>query len=183
LFTYATKSQLRAENANLSVNESVQVRKAETASVAAGSTFLSHSSQDRDITLGAIRILKRHGASVYVDEIDPTMPNTTSFETAEKLKQRIKSCRKFVLLATINSNSSKWVPWELGIGDGYKSMSNIAIFPATDSVDQKAWASWEYLGLYHKIAYGDLKGYSNKVWLVRDERTSTAVELSNWLSR
>lgn len=182
MFTYATKSQLRAENANLRLNEITQVRKAESSSVVAGSTFLSHSSQDRDITLGVIRILKRHGATVYVDEIDPTMPNTTSFETAEKLKQRIKSCRKFVLLATINSNSSKWVPWELGIGDGYKSMSNIAIFPATDSVDQKAWASWEYLGLYHKICYGDLSGYSNKVWMVRDDRNNTAFELKKWLS-
>ena len=42
------------------------------------------------------------------------------------------------------------MPWELGVADGYKGLTKIALFPASDSSHEQAWASWEYLGLYRK---------------------------------
>ena len=54
-----------------------------------GSTFLSHSSKDDDLVIGATRVLENHGARVYVDEVDPVMPPYTTEETANRLKRRM----------------------------------------------------------------------------------------------
>jgi hypothetical protein len=109
------------------------------------------------------------------------MPPYTTEETANLLKQRIRQARKFVLLASANSKDSRWVPWELGIADGYKDISLIALFPAADNAGDTAWANWEYLGLYRRIVWGRLKGYDNNVWMVHDWKENTATELSAWL--
>lgn len=131
--------------------------------------------------MGAIRVLENHGATVYVDEIDPAMPPYTTEATAAILKSRIKQTRHFVLLASQNSKDSRWVPWELGIADGYKDLSSIALFPASENSHERAWASWEYLGLYRRIVWGDLEGYDKKLWMVIDEKKNTATRLSEWL--
>ena len=181
VYQFITKAALREAASGKTLTEEAALRKAASASAPDGTTFLSHSSQDTDLTTGAMTVLKNHGATVYIDEIDPSMPPYTNAETAAKLKNRIRVCKKFVLLATPNSNQSKWVPWELGIGDGYKSLSNIAIFPASENSTDKSWASWEYLGLYHKIVFGDLDTFDKKVWMVIDERKNTATELAQWI--
>ena len=182
MYQFITKSMLRTAAVGKNLTEQAAVRKSASASAPEGTTFLSHSSQDSDLTIGAINLLKNHGAIVYIDEIDPTMPPYTNTETAEKLKARIRVCKKFVLLATPNSNTSKWVPWELGIGDGYKSLSNIAIFPASENSADTSWASWEYLGLYRKIVFGDHENYSEKIWMVLDQRSNKGTELREWLN-
>jgi TIR domain len=181
MWVAATKDDLRSWSKNLTLDEQTAIASATRSSAATATAFLSHSSKDKDLTLGAIRILKNHGASVYIDEIDTSLPSQTNLETAKQLKGRIKSCRKFILLATPNSKESRWVPWELGIADGYKDIWNLAIFPASDTFCHDEWTNWEYIGLYDKIVYGDLKSYSNKVWMVLDERNNTATELSKWL--
>lgn len=127
-------------------------------------------------------MLENHGAAVYVDEIDPQMPPYTTKETAGILRERIHQTRRFVLLTSDNSKDSRWVPWELGIADGCKGYSRIALFPAADSASDQDWASWEYLGLYRRIAWGSLQGHSEPVWMVLDERTNTAEYLRDWLS-
>src|SRR5687768_18063793 len=35
-----------------------------------------------------------------------------------RLRDAVRRSRKFVFLVTPNSASSKWIPWELGLGDG-----------------------------------------------------------------
>lgn len=82
--------------------------------------FVSHSHKDADIIESAIQFLLSVGLLVYVDWLDPTMPQTTSGETAVKVKNRIVECEKFVVLLSENSKDSKWVPWELGFADGKK---------------------------------------------------------------
>ena len=162
----------------------VQSLKKSVAKAAAyNTTFLSHSSKDKSLVTGAMRILTNHGAFVYIDEIDPTMPPYTSEETAKKLKDRIRQTKKFVLLATENSKNSKWVPWELGVADGYKTLSNVAIFPTIEDGGSSSWTSWEYLGLYHRIVWGDIKGQKKSLWMVLDEKNNTAVPLRRWLKR
>ena len=95
----------------------------------------------------------------------------------------ISQTKKFVLLATNNSKTSKWVPWELGIADGYKKLTNVAIFPAVEDDGNASWTSWEYLGLYHRIVWGEITGYEKAMWMVLNEKENTATPLSKWLER
>lgn len=179
---YITKSELRDFASELAPNERANLRKSASSRDLTGSTFLSHSSKDDDLVVGAIRVLEGHGAQVYVDEIDPEMPPYTSEETAALLRKRIHQTSRFVLLASKNSKDSRWVPWELGIADGDKGLERLALFPASDSSYDKDWASWEYLGLYRRIVWGNLEGYKDPVWMVLDEKRNTAIALRRWLT-
>lgn len=116
---YVTRAELRGFGAEVLQEQRTTLRKAAETRAPLNSTFLSHSSKDEELVDGAIQILMNHGAVVYIDKIDPTMPPYTNAETAKKLKDRVKQSKKFVLLASENSKESKWVPWELGIADGY----------------------------------------------------------------
>lgn len=178
---YVTRSQLRGFPEELRKEERVNLRKSAETRGPLNATFLSHSSKDDDLVDGAIQVLTRHGALVYIDKIDPTMPPYTSSETAAKLKDRVKQSKKFVLLASENSKESKWVPWELGIADGAKGLSNIALFPAVDDSLKTEWTSWEYLGLYRRIVWGTIKGHEKTDWMVLDEKKNTADWLTDWL--
>src|SRR5690348_11975689 len=169
MIEYITKSELRKLASSIPLAEQAKVKKSASSRSLSGSTFLSHSSKDDDLVIGAIRILEGHGANVYVDEVDPEMPPYTSEKTAALLKQRINQSSRFVLLASKNSQVSKWVPWELGVADGDKGLSRIALFPALDSSSDKDWVSWEYLGLYRRIVWGNLEGHKDPVWMVLDE--------------
>jgi TIR domain len=178
---FITKAQLRAFAAEMSLNEQVTLRKSASSRPLTGATFLSHSSKDDDLVVGATRVLEGHGATVYIDEVDPAMPPYTSKQTADLLKQRIKQTQKFVLLASSNSKESRWVPWELGIADGYKGLERIALFPTAENSDDTKWASWEYLGLYRRIVWGSLRGYEKPLWMVHNWKQNTATTLRSWL--
>lgn len=179
MISYVTRGELREFGAALSEEGRARLRKSATPDNA---TFLSHSSKDQELVEGATVILSNHGAAVYVDRVDPTMPPYTSKETASALKRRIGHCKKFVLLASENSKESRWVPWELGIADGERGVPNIALFPAVENRLSRTWTSWEYLGLYRRIVWGDLQGHSEPLWMVLDEESNTASSLSAWLS-
>jgi hypothetical protein len=176
---YITRGTIRASAGTLSEQASI-VRKAQRRSPQ-GSTFLSHSSKDVDLLPGVIAILERHGAFVYVDKKDETRPPTTSRETATILRGRVRQCHKFLLLTTVNSKDSRWMPWELGLADGYKTPRNAAIFPGVDSAGDYAWAEREYLGIYDRVVYGALQGYPAPVFMVYDQEKPQTTELSAWL--
>lgn len=69
----------------------------------------------------------------------------------------------------------------MGLADGYKGLEKVAIFPAVERQNDTSWTNWEYLGLYDRIVWGDLRGYTKKVWMVLDETKNAATELSVWL--
>lgn len=179
---FVTRAELRAAAANIRLDEQIARRRQASNQALAGSTFLSHSSKDEDLVLGATILLENHGATVYLDEIDPAMPPYTSDETARLLKSRIRQTHRFVLLVSTNSKESRWVPWELGVADGYKSSGAIALLPSSDSPYDQTWAEWEYLGLYHRIVWGPLEGQAENVWMVLDHRANTGIPLRRWLS-
>lgn len=181
MIEYATRSDLLGFAANLSLNEQASVRKTAEDRSPEGATFLSHSSKDQELVVGAVRLLTGHGATVYIDKKDPALPPYTSKDTAIGLKKRIQQSRKFVLLASKNSKDSRWVPWELGIADQAKGLSKVAILPTVESQSDVTWSNWEYLGLYDRVVWGDLQGREKRVWMVLDERKNTATELSEWL--
>ncbi|MBB6610486.1 toll/interleukin-1 receptor domain-containing protein [Pontibacter sp. Tf4] len=115
--------------------------------------FLSHSHSDassnKDIFEGAISLLSSQGVEVYVDWLDESMPKVTNASTALKLKEKINSNKKFVLVASPNAITSNWVNWELGLGDAAKYQNHIALFPFVS--DSSSWKDAEYLNIYPYI--------------------------------
>lgn len=112
--------------------------------------FLSHSHKDYSLIKEAVAFFKAIDISVYVDWMDDGMPEKTSGETAIKIKSKIVSNEKFILLATNDAVISKWCNWELGIGDTFKFHDdNIAILPLAEN--SGTWYGNEYLQIYPRI--------------------------------
>ena len=152
------------------------------ASEKAGKTvFLSHSSADDDLLPGVIRIIEGAGGAVYVDKRDPTLKQLDILEIANRLRAAVRTCRKFVLLVTPRSKDSKWIPWELGLGDGVNGDANVALFPSAEQSYDQQWSEQEYLGIYQRIIWGNFTGEENGQWMVLDHRKNTARKLGEWL--
>jgi len=118
--------------------------------------FLSHKHDDLEDARGIIGILENLGAKVYVDSMDNKMPDQTSGETALRIKEVIKFCKKFILLATDNAIESYWCNWELGIGDTYKYIDHIAILPMKEiGTYDHNFGGNEYLQIYPRIEYNN----------------------------
>lgn len=126
--------------------------------------FLSHKHDDLDDLKDVIGFLEsEYGVKVYIDSRDPSMPPFTSGQTATNLKNRIKQCNKFILLATNAAIESKWCNWELGYGDAQKFKDNIAIFPIKPAgTYDYNYKGTEYLSIYPYIAfYNGTETYTN----------------------
>lgn len=110
--------------------------------------FLSHSSRDAELINGVKKLLEQQDLSVYVDWIvDPQLDrNRVTKETAKHLRGRMRQCTSLIYVATTNSASSLWMPWELGYFDGLRN-ENVAILPLTDTANEE-FRGLEYLGLY-----------------------------------
>jgi hypothetical protein len=118
--------------------------------------FLSHKHSDLDDLQGVMGILEEHGAKIYIDSMDNKMPEQTTGDTAQRIKEVIKFCKKFVLLATDNAIESYWCNWELGLGDTHRYIEHIAILPMKEknSYDYN-YKGNEYLQIYPSIDYED----------------------------
>ena len=149
---FSTYSQVRLDESRSSVLEHSQygVRSKTT-------VFISHKHDDLEDLKGILGFLQqRYGVKVYIDSQDPSMPPTTSAETALNIKDRIKQCNKFILLATNGAIESKWCNWELGYGDAQKFKKNIALFPMKPKgAYDSAYKGSEYMSIYPYIAYFD----------------------------
>lgn len=177
---FTTFSDLKRFTNDLTINEQSKLR-SKASIKSSKDTFLSHSSKDTEYLPGVIQLLTNHGASVYCDLDDERMPGEPNVETANLIKSQINASRKLVLFVTTNSKDSKWVPWELGIGDNSLSADNVALLPVSQSSNEQTWAKQEYLGLYRHIVHGFMKGESNRLWMVYDYRKNTAIKLREWL--
>lgn len=164
------RSQLSPYTLKAGVYKSASRAQAET------DVFLSHSHKDADIVGAAVKFLAEQGIRVYVDWMDSGMPSETSPATAARIKQKIVANRKFVLLVTENSRSSKWVPWELGCADGIHGLDHMAILAVEDRAG--ALKGSEYLGLYAQVSRavdGD--------WIVVRPGEGKGPTLASWLQR
>lgn len=140
--------------------------------------FLSHKHDEYPELRQTVALLSSLAVFVYVDWMDEDMPLTTSRETAEKLKQKIRTCSKFIFLATDASISSKWCNWELGYGDAQKfSVGSIALLPVTQN--DGSWKGSEYLRIYPAIESRSATSMGD--YVVRDR--STEIPLEKWLGR
>lgn len=116
--------------------------------------FLSHKHDDLSEVKGVFGMLQKHGAKIYIDSMDNRMPNQTSGETALRIKEMIKFCDKFILLATNNAIESYWCNWELGIGDTHKYSRHIAILPIKEkNAYDSTYKGNEYLQIYPTIDF------------------------------
>lgn len=93
-------------------------------------------------------MLEESGWLVYVDWADASMPETPTQQTAAIIKQKILDFDYFLFLATANSMTSRWCPWEIGYADGKKQIDRILLLPTTDGT--KIHGN-EYLQLYRRI--------------------------------
>lgn len=174
--SYITRRELSGYSSILkayTLSEAQQNLKLEKAS-AEVVVFLSHSHHDRDLIENARLLIASQGVKVYVDYKDSSMPPITSPETARLLKEKIKSCKKFLMLASNNALESKWVPWELGFADSAILINNVAVFPVADN--DGTWRGSEYVGLYQKIEQGD-----GGEWGVFPPNSTQGKKLSYWL--
>lgn len=125
--------------------------------------FLSHKHKDLDDineASGVIELLEDLGVEVYIDSMDNKMPTETSGATAVRIKDVIKHCDKFILLATEKAIDSFWCNWELGIGDVHKYIKNIAIIPIKEHGESdKNYKGNEYLQIYPRLNYN--KAFTN----------------------
>lgn len=176
-----TKSRLTdISNSKIGVRSVAQIvneAKSESKVFADSTIFLSHSHDDlADGTVGkTIVFLRSLGIKVYIDSQDSSMPPFTNAETAAKIKKAIADNKKFILLATNKSISSKWCNWELGFGDAKKYINGIALFPLSEN--SGSWEGAEYLNIYprieetyvgsgtYKVIYPDRKEISIVDWL------------------
>lgn len=116
--------------------------------------FLSHAFADAELILGAKNILEKEGFKVYIDWIDDfdlDRANITE-EGAERIRERMKSCKHLVYVTSKNARYSKWMPWELGFFDGQKP-DKVAIFPLLDN-ESDYFKGREYLSLYPILGKG-----------------------------
>lgn len=121
--------------------------------------FISHKHsdlQDEEELQGVIKLLEDVGAKIYIDSMDNKMPDETSGETALRIKEVIKHCKKFVLIATEKAIESYWCNWELGIGDTHKYIAHIAILPIKEKGEHDfQFKGNEYLQIYPSISFED----------------------------
>lgn len=159
------------------INESVNARY-RSAYSSEVTVFLSHKHSDRDILENVVALLKGLGVFIYVDWNDDGMPTKTSGATARRIKQKIRECKKFILLATEEAISSKWCNWELGFGDAQKFPNNIAIMPITEHRGD-VFSGSEYLQIY-PIIKSDYCYTLGKFYV---EYSGTRTALEDWLRR
>jgi len=148
-----TKSQLSAVRVNYeqprtfsAFQEASTIKNSRRSTVTETSIFLSHKHDQQRELMDAIALLRKVNVNVYVDWADEGMPKTTSGATAKRLKEKIQSNKKFILLATEQAIASTWCNWELGIGDVHKYPKDIVLLVIKD--DYSAWSGSEYLQIY-----------------------------------
>ena len=134
----------------LSKSADALLREAASTSKRQFDVFLSHSINDAKLVLGIVALLETEGLRVYVDwivdrEMDRSRVTST---TAERLRERMRQSSSLIYAHSSAAVSSKWMPWELGYFDGFKSA--VAILPITQT-EQASYSGQEYLGLYPYI--------------------------------
>ncbi len=149
-----TKSQLNTitqrDLGYVSLSSVLHEAKSESRILSETTIFLSHSHTDKEWVEKIVVFFRKLGIRVYVDWMDSAMPPVTSSETAIRIREKIKSNKKFILLATDTAIASKWCNWELGFGDAHKYINNIAIFPLSES--SGVWTGTEYFRIYPYIS-------------------------------
>jgi len=139
--------------------------------------FLSHSFLDRSVIKGLFIELKSMGFKVYVDWIvDPHLDrNNITKESAELIRNRMKSSKSLLLAVSTNAVTSKWMPWELGFADGHSG--KCAVLPVSDQVyAQNSYTGFEYLKLYPFVKKQVNMSQQEKLWVIESATKYVVLE-------
>jgi hypothetical protein len=119
--------------------------------------FLSHSHAD---TRAVKALAGRWGPSgfgntVLADFMDPQLVEASRAGTmdaplADHLRRMIRRCRIFVFVASANSATSGWMPWELGLAHG--AIGRVHIYRLGAGAP-RAFERREYLQLYEATSF------------------------------
>ena len=160
-----------------SLNEAINLKSTRNSLSSEVTIFLSHKHEERKTLEDAIALLKSLKVNIYVDWTDSGMPKSTSGVTAQRLKEKIKTCKKFIFLATEPAINSKWCNWELGFGDAQKFIHNIALLVVKD--DFSNFSGTEYLQIYPVICRRNL---INDLYYDVKYPDGTIIDLLTWLN-
>jgi len=165
----------RQKNASSVLQESAQAQSIKKSY----DIFLSHSFRDAELILGVKIKLENYGYSVYVDWLEDPQLNRSNitFQTATKLRERMKCCQSLFYSTTEASSKSKWMPWECGYIDGLRGRS--AILPLTET-GSGTYKGQEYLGIYPYITEAPIKGQTSKTLWV-NQSVDVYCKFSDWL--
>ena len=122
--------------------------------------FLSHNHLDKEAVLGLKTHLEAQGYSVYVDsESDPQLdPQQVNNTTVEVVRSRLRSCRSILYATSENAEESKWMAWELGLGDGLDK--KVAVVPVKGTPG--SLVTREFLLVYPEIQDGT---HGHRLWV------------------
>ncbi|HEY3295658.1 MAG TPA: toll/interleukin-1 receptor domain-containing protein [bacterium] len=151
---FLSENQLRTYAADPSIRVTASRFEKSFAASARISLLLSHSHKDHQLAEGLKNFLASQGVDLYIDWKDHEMTPPPTAATADKIKGKIRECGYFMLLATQNGLASRWVPWELGIADGFKARENIFVVPVDDAYGKTHGS--EYILLYPSIQISQL---------------------------
>lgn len=151
-------------------SDAVLVREARETAADHFDIFLSHSSMDKELVLGAKQLIEERGFSVYVDWIDDAESSrAVDREQADHLRSRMQQCEALFYAHTPNAALSRWCPWELGYFDALKRpQESVFVLPIVSDGDP--YKGQEYLSLYEPV---DLTNYSRPT---RARRRSDALD-------
>ena len=169
--SFQAYADVRLNEAMSNINEcALYTRKRKT------TVFISHKHDDLQELKGVLGFLQeQYDVKAYIDSQDTSMSPITTAATAANLKDRIKKCDKFILLATNAAIDSKWCNWELGYGDAQKFKAHIALFPLKPKGSYDGfYKGAEYLSLYPYICYEDGNDkYDNGAYIQKGYYTVT----------
>ena len=114
--------------------------------------FLSHSSIDRELVLGAKALIERTGKTVYVDWIDDAQfkREAADRDTAVRLRRRMQQSDSLFYAHTPNASLSRWCPWELGYFDALRRPEErVFVMPILQR--GQVYEGQEYLSLYETV--------------------------------
>lgn len=145
--------------------------------------FLSHSFSDRELILGLKKKIEEMGFSVYVDWIvDKQFDRScVTRDTAESLRNRMKTSQSLLYAFSDNSSKSVWMPWELGFMDGIRE-NKVAVMQINEitNLNKIDYKNQEYLELYYIVDV--MKSDRGKMCLwVNSSEDNTYVEYRDWL--
>lgn len=125
---------------------------------------------------------KNYNVIPYIDSMDKRMPKETCAKTAERIKDVIDACDKFILLATNKALASKWCNWEVGIADKKKFFGqDMAILPMLDD-NKSVYDGNEYLELYPYIESFDIDNSRYLYVSIKDGNRRKYITLRDWLN-
>lgn len=113
--------------------------------------FISHSRHDRKAVEKLVSRLDGK-VDIYVDLNDPLLADSPSEHIASRLLEELQYSRVLLVVLSVKSMGSRWIPWELGLAHG--RIGRVLLWPLSPSA-LKALKVQEYLHLYPVVDPSD----------------------------